>query len=242
VRLSGIVIADEKTATISTIAIVADRQLAVAALAAILLREPRYRLLRELDGSDQLAVGFAAYHPEVVILDNACRAWLAEVDPRAWGGRSLLLMDEMDRPDTFVAAARIGVNGYISQAGSAADFALAIDIVRRTGYYLDPLLGEGIFQALRMQDRVPNRNGATLTGHEQDIVVRVAEGRSTKEIARDLEISPKTVANQVAGIARKLNLSHRGGLVLYAARQGLTGRESPTHGTTIPYKVALPVG
>jgi DNA-binding CsgD family transcriptional regulator len=49
----------------------------------------------------------------------------------------------------------------------------------------------------------------------------VANGRSSKDIARQFSIAPKTVCNHVNNIYAKLNLRHRGQLVLYAAQRGL---------------------
>ena len=62
-----------------------------------------------------------------------------------------------------------------------------------------------------------------LTRREREILIEVARGRSSKEIARDCRISSKTVGNHVNNLYQKLQLSHRGELVLYAARTGLTG-------------------
>ena len=59
-------------------------------------------------------------------------------------------------------------------------------------------------------------------GREREILVQVARGRSSKEIAPDCRISSKTVGNHVNNLYQKLQLSHRGELVLYAARAGLT--------------------
>ena len=58
---------------------------------------------------------------------------------------------------------------------------------------------------------------------DPEILLQVARGRSSKEIARDCRISSKTVGNHVNNLYQKLQLSHRGELVLYAAGAGLTG-------------------
>jgi DNA-binding CsgD family transcriptional regulator len=63
---------------------------------------------------------------------------------------------------------------------------------------------------------------AQLSDRERDILVRIASGRSTKEIARDCAITPKTVGNHVSNICHKFDLHHRGQLVLFALQQGLT--------------------
>ena len=103
------------------------------------------------------------------------------------------------------------------------------------GYYLDPLLAEQVILALR-EGPVPAAKGRSLSDHERGILIRVASGRSSKEIAREYAISAKTVGNHVANMCQKLNLNHRSELVLYAAEQGLATLDSPVGGTTIPFK------
>jgi DNA-binding CsgD family transcriptional regulator len=61
-----------------------------------------------------------------------------------------------------------------------------------------------------------------LSERERDILTRIASGQSTKQVARDCSISPKTVGNHVSNIRHKLNLNQRGQLVLFALQQGLT--------------------
>ena len=69
--------------------------------------------------------------------------------------------------------------------------------------------------------RVSDKSYGTLTAREQQVLRMVAEGRSTKDIAADLFISPKTVDNHRANIMEKLNLHNTIELVRYAAKLGL---------------------
>jgi DNA-binding NarL/FixJ family response regulator len=60
-----------------------------------------------------------------------------------------------------------------------------------------------------------------LTAGEQSILVLVAEGAGNRDIARHLGISEKTVRNHMSHIYRKLQVSGRSGVLLYAMRKGL---------------------
>ena len=68
----------------------------------------------------------------------------------------------------------------------------------------------------------PIGQSSPLSPRERDILVRIANGRSTKEVAREYAIAPKTVANHILNMYPKLNLRDRGQLVVYAAQHGLT--------------------
>jgi len=62
---------------------------------------------------------------------------------------------------------------------------------------------------------------AGLTAREVDVLQRVARGGTTKEIGRDLGLSPKTVDNHIQSIYAKLDVRTRGGATLFAMEHGL---------------------
>ncbi len=68
---------------------------------------------------------------------------------------------------------------------------------------------------------------AGLTGREVDVLRAIARGQSTKEIARALGISPKTVDNHTQSIFAKIGVKTRGGATLFAIEHGLTGSGDP---------------
>jgi DNA-binding NarL/FixJ family response regulator len=68
--------------------------------------------------------------------------------------------------------------------------------------------------------RMPERPDA-LSERETDVLRRLAQGRANKQIARDLQISEKTVKTHVSNILGKLGLQSRTQAALHAARIGL---------------------
>ena len=239
--ISGAIVADSACHPNEHVAVVADRRLSVAALSALLVAEPRYRLLQEIRGMNALTAALRHFLPTVALVDAMWNGWPIPLDRGEWGGRTMLMLDPADEPQVFVRAARTGIHGYLSRSATRHALVMAVETLRITGYYLDPLLAKPIVSALREIGRAPLTQRSALSQHEQDILVAVARGRSSKEIAREYAITPKTVANHVANMYQKLNLKHRGELVLYAAREGLTSSESPDDGTTIPFNIAAAV-
>jgi DNA-binding NarL/FixJ family response regulator len=65
-----------------------------------------------------------------------------------------------------------------------------------------------------------------LTPRQRDVLKRIAEGRSTKEIAFDLNLSVKTVETHRAQIMDRLGIRDVAGLVRYAMRAGLVPPET----------------
>src|SRR5439155_742401 len=122
-------------------------------------------------------------------------ALFALIDGSTWGMRTLLLLDADDDPSIFADAISAHPQGYLSRRASRATLEAAIAEVYRSGSYLDPLL----------MDSVLNAAPALLSVRERQILVRIASGLSTKEVARECAITPKTVANHVNNMVQKLH-------------------------------------
>jgi len=194
---------------VAALAVVADRRLSAAALSALLLKDPSYQIARREHGVDQVRAMLARERPSVMVLDVHAPARFALLDASAWGVRTLLLLDPDDDPSIFAGARS---QGYLSRRASRETLQAAIAELYRSGAYLDPLL-------MRVRER---RAPSGLSLRERQILVWIASGLSTKEVARECAITPKTVGNHVNNMVQKLHLRHRGQLVLYAAQQGLT--------------------
>jgi DNA-binding CsgD family transcriptional regulator len=165
-----------------TVAILAERRLAVAALTALLLKNPGYRLIAEARGTGEVREALVRYRPAVMVESQDSPF----ASPFVWAAIRLVV-DPEDHPDVFLSAV------YAAIAQARAD---SVDA-----------------DAPRLSER------------EREILAQIASGRSTKEVARDCAISPKTVGNHISNICQKLNFHTRGQLVLFAMEQGLTSVE-----------------
>lgn len=121
-----------------------------------------------------------------------------------------------------------GARGYLLKDCASAELVVAIRAVAEKRYYLSPQLS-----GLLVDDLVAgfkNINGQAYTQgafgrisiREREILQLIAEGKSTKEIAFQIDVSIKTVETHRAQIMKKLNLFSVAELTKYAIRQGLT--------------------
>jgi DNA-binding NarL/FixJ family response regulator len=206
------------------VAIVADRRLSVAALSALLLRDPRYQLLHEVRGAAAVRDAIDAAQPAIVVVDSTSPDGFPPplAGEGQGGGHTLLLLDPEAAPEVFLKAVQTRARGFLSRSASRETFALAIATLSETGWYLDPQLTGPVLTAMKASQASSNSARGALSQRQRDILVRIASGHSTKEVAREYAIAPKTVGNHVNHIYRKLNLRDRGQLVLYAAQRGLT--------------------
>jgi DNA-binding NarL/FixJ family response regulator len=111
---------------------------------------------------------------------------------------------------------RAGVRGYVLKTDAKADLARAIEALSQS---------KSFFTANVVQ-KLPTgrRRGAEhshLTRRERDVLRLIAEGQSTKQIARLLGIGRKTVETHRNALKRKLNAGTPAGMVRYAIRHGI---------------------
>ena len=165
----------------------------------------------------------AALHPDVILMDlvmpgvdgiEAITRIRAD-DPQA----KIIVLTSFADDDKIFPAIRAGAAGYLMKDVSPKDLARAIRMARDG----EPLLSPDI--ARRLMDEVsrPSQpdNAERLTPRETDVLRLIAQGRSNKEIARDLTLSEKTVKTHVSAILQKLQLADRTQAALYAVRHNL---------------------
>ena len=117
-------------------------------------------------------------------------------------------------------AVREGADGYLLKDSAVDDLMAAIQAVREGRAYYSPQIQRQLTDLVRGG---PPAAGALtpLTEREREVLQRIAEGHSTKEIAARLEISARTVETHRANLMRKLDVRSLAQLVRLAIREGL---------------------
>ena len=175
----------------------------------------------------------AATQPRVVVIDldldelsavEAVRT-IANTMPDT---RVLVLSERAEHSDVLEAV-KAGAAGYLVKTASPAEL---VDAVRRTAngdaVFTPGLAGLvlGEYQRLAAAPEPVERAEADpvprLTGRETEVLKLVAEGKTSRLIAKELSISPRTVENHIQSTLRKLHLHNRIELARYAISRGLT--------------------
>ena len=102
---------------------------------------------------------------------------------------------------------------------ATADLVQAIHTVVQGAHYLSPWVTTAVVQAYVRWTPLPRD---PLTSREREVVQRIAEGQTTKEIAAALGLGVKTVESHRINLMRKLDIHETATLVRYAIRRGLT--------------------
>ena len=137
----------------------------------------------------------------------------------------ILIVSMHSKIDYIVKAFRAGAMGYIVKE-SAADMLLqGMAHILKKNYFMDTAVSRQVVKKLANMpsgDKVAGTDGYdALTAREQEVMVLLAEGLSSPQVAEKLFISPKTVENHRANIMRKLGIHSTIELVRQAAKLGL---------------------
>jgi DNA-binding NarL/FixJ family response regulator len=137
-------------------------------------------------------------------------------------GLKVLMLSMHDNEQFFFEALKVGASGYVLKTAADEDLVSACRAALRGESFLYP----GAVRALVRDFLERGRRGEDmpedpLTPRELEVVKLIAEGNTTKEIARVLTISENTVERHRANVLDKLGLRDRVALALYAVRRGL---------------------
>jgi DNA-binding NarL/FixJ family response regulator len=197
-----------------------DHEIVRQGLKALLERAGFSVVAEAADGQEAVRVS-RAQCPDVAVLDfgmpllnglGAARQILRAC-PRA---KAVLLTVHTE--DHYVLEAlQAGVKGYVVKTQAGVDLVRAIYEVRRGMIYLSPSISEAVVEAFLAKSAPPD----PLTAREQEVLQLVAEGKSTKEIAKLLRIGYKTADSHRARIMKKIKVHDTPSLVRYALRRGL---------------------
>jgi DNA-binding NarL/FixJ family response regulator len=144
--------------------------------------------------------------------------------------RILLLIDTPER-EVVVEAFRAGALGIFSREESFSELCKGIEKVHTgqiwaTNEQLQYLVESLAVKAAPVSAPITDAKGATLlTPREQSLVDLVAQGRTNRDISRELNLSEHTVRNYLFRIFNKLGTSNRLELALYAINQKEASRE-----------------
>jgi DNA-binding NarL/FixJ family response regulator len=129
----------------------------------------------------------------------------------------LVFLTMNEDPDLAAEAFRAGASGYLLKRSAASELAAAIREVSQGRSYVTPLITAGLVGSLQHpDDRAPARE---LTARQREVLQLLAEGRSMKEVANVLNVTPRTVAFHKYRMMEQLNVKSTAELVQYAVRQ-----------------------
>jgi DNA-binding NarL/FixJ family response regulator len=181
------------------------------------------------DGREALRL-VAAHRPDVILmdilmpnlngLDAAARMARASPDTRV-----IMLSMNADE-DSVLKALRAGAVGYLVKTADPAELELAIRTAVRGGKFLSSAVSERVIDACLRRIDKEQTSLERLTPRQREVLQLVAEGHTTKNIARKLDIGVKTAEAYRGELMKALDIHDIASLTRYAIRAGLVSLDS----------------
>jgi two-component system, NarL family, response regulator LiaR len=179
------------------------------------------------DGNEAIAAA-ARLRPDVILMDLvmpeldgvAAMRLLRERVPEA---RVIVLTSFLD-DDKLLPALRSGAAGYLLKNADPAEVARAVRAAHAGEALIDPVVAARLVETLAadgMEEPLDR-----LTPREREVLVLIGRGFPNKRIARELDVSEKTVKTHVGHVLAKLGVTDRTQAAVFAVRSGLVGQRS----------------
>lgn len=128
---------------------------------------------------------------------------------------AVLMLSMHDKPEYVMQAMQAGARGYVLKDAPATDIITAIDTVMAGGIYYSAGLAKQLSR--------PMAPSLLLTAREREVLRCIATGKSNKHIARDMNLSVRTVETHRLNIKRKLGIEGQAELIRFALEQSQIG-------------------
>jgi len=195
------------------ILIIDDHPLFRKGVSQLIAMAPHLQLVGEASSGEQGVAKARELDPDLILLDLHMKAMNGIDTLKAIRDAGLdcrvVILTVSDHADDLVAAIRSGADGYLLKDMEPEDLLAAIDQTLNGSTVIGERLNGLLARAIREEATAAQRDSATLTKREQEILHGLAQGLSNKPIARNLDISEATVKVHVKNLLKKLGFRSR---------------------------------
>ena len=202
--------------------VVDDHPIVRQGLVAVLEDEADFSVVGSVASAEEAIRLAATTEPEVILLDLELGSGMDGVTAitpllAARPDARILVFTAYDTSERVFAAIQAGAKGYLLKGAPVEELTRAIRTVHADGSYLE----SRVASTLLAEVRSPRRGGGRLSERERAVLRLVAAGLTSKQIARELTITERTVQFHVTGLLNKLGAESRAQAVAIAAERGL---------------------
>jgi two-component system nitrate/nitrite response regulator NarL len=195
------------------ILIIDDHPLFRKGVSQLIAMVPHLQLVGEASSGEQGVAKARELDPDLILLDLHMQGMNGIDTLKAIRDAGLdcrvVILTVSDHADDLVAAIRSGADGYLLKDMEPEDLLAAIDQTLNGSTVIGERLNGLLARAIREEATENQRDSATLTKREQEILHGLAQGLSNKLIARNLDITEATVKVHVKNLLRKLGFRSR---------------------------------
>ena len=204
-----------------------DHTIIRSGLRLLLEQQPDFKVVAEASDGREAVQLVAKHHPDVVILDigmpqlngiEATRQIVAQ-EPHP----NVVILSMHADESYVLRALKAGARAYILKNAAEADLIRAVQAVSEGKSFFSPVISKMLLEdyVRQVREKEVEDSYDLLTPREREILQLIAEGKTNKEIATILGLSPHTVETHRGNILEKLSLHSVPELILYAVRKGI---------------------
>lgn len=198
-----------------------DHPLTRSGIAEFVRREETFELVAEADDGLEAWEKIQSMKPDVALLDIRMPGMdgvtVAQKVKNEGLNTAIVMLTSYDAQQYVIASLRAGARGFVLKTVSPKELTTAINTVAKGGLYLDP----EVASVMGEQDFIPEQ----LSVREREVLLLAAKGLSSKEVAKRLFISERTVQTHLASIYDKLGSRNKTEALLLALKYGVVTLE-----------------
>jgi two-component system, NarL family, response regulator NreC len=210
-----------------TVLIADDHGVVRKGLRLLLEQYPELAVIGEAANGREAVTMAAALSPQIVVLDvampilNGIEA--AEQILKVNSKMGIIILTMHADESYLLRALNVGVKGYLLKESAEEDLLLAIRAVANGKPFFSRAINETLLEDYM---RMLKQQGLSdtfdlLTAREKEVLQLLAEGKTNKEVAQLLDVSPYTVESHRTNLMQKLGIHNTAEIVLYAVRKRL---------------------
>jgi len=200
-----------------------DHTLVRKGLKEVIEESQQMKVTAEAGNAEEVMAAVKSGDIDVVVLDIAMpgKSGLEILkELKALQPRLPVLMLSMYPEERYaVRVLRAGASGYLTKSGAPEELILAINKIAHGERYISAAVAEVLAAELKGDSTHPLHE--SLSDREYQVLVMIASGTSSKEIAHNLSLSPKTISTYRNRILRKMNVKSNAELIKYALENDL---------------------
>ncbi|AWX54332.1 MULTISPECIES: response regulator transcription factor [Brevibacillus] len=193
------------------IVIAEDQRMLLGALASLLDLEEDMKVVGKASNGEDAVKLVHQHQPDICIMDieMPVKSGLDAAEELKGSGCKVMILTTFARPGYFERALKAGANGYLLKDSPSEELASSIRSI---------MAGRRIYAPELVDEAYGQEN--PLTEREKEVLLLIADGKNTKEIASQLYITTGTVRNYISVILDKLGVSNRIEAIMHSKEKG----------------------
>ncbi|ATF11296.1 response regulator [Brevibacillus porteri] len=193
------------------IVIAEDQRMLLGALASLLDLEEDMKVVGRASNGEDAVKLVHQHQPDICIMDieMPVKSGLDAAEELKGSGCKVMILTTFARPGYFERALKAGANGYLLKDSPSEELASSIRSI---------MAGRRIYAPELVDEAYGQEN--PLTVREKEVLLLIADGKNTKEIASQLYITTGTVRNYISVILDKLGVSNRIEAIMHSKEKG----------------------